>query len=363
MRNLSRPLVAIVGLVVLCAPAPADEPKQPEAAARWSKEKANAWYARQPWLVGCNFIPSSAVNQLEMWQQDTFDPKTIDRELGWAADRLGFNTARVFLHDLAWQADPAGFKERVRTYLAIAERHKIRTLFVLFDDVWNPEPKVGKQPAPRPGVHNSQWVRSPGPRVVNDPKQWGRLEKYVIDMLTTFGKDERILGWDLYNEPGNEGQVNKSMPLLKQTFVWARRAHPTQPLTVGLWRYDKAFKELNDAQLAASDVISFHHYGKANEVRRLIGDLKKHGRPLLCTEYMARTQGSRFATHLPVFKDEKVGCYNWGLVSGKTQTIYPWGSKAGAPEPKVWFHDVFRADGTPFDAKEVEAIRAATRGR
>ncbi len=332
--------------------------KQEEA--RWSPERARAWYDRQPWLVGCNFIPSTAVNQLEMWQADTFDPDTIDRELGWAAKKLGFNTVRVYLHDLAWEVDAKGFKQRLERFLTIADRHGIRPLLVLFDDCWNPDPKPGKQPAPRPGVHNSGWMRSPGPKVVNDSKAWGRLERYVTDVLTTFGKDKRVLMWDLYNEPGNEKQGNRSLPLLKQTFAWARKARAEQPLTAGLWRYDKEFQQLNDYQLAASDVITFHHYSVPKGLERLIADLKKHGRPLICTEWMARTNNSKVATHLPIFHREKVGCYNWGLVSGKTQTIYPWGSKPGSPEPKVWFHDLFRADGTPFDMKEIELFRTHT---
>jgi hypothetical protein len=337
---------------------PAQEP------ARWGPDKATAWYAQQPWPVGCNFIPSSAINQLEMWQADTFDPTTIDRELGWSANKLGFNTVRVFLHDLAYDADPKGFKERLDQFLQIAERHRIRPLLVLFDDCWNPEPKVGKQPAPRPGVHNSGWMRSPGPKVVNDPDAWARLERYVTDVVTTFGKDRRVLMWDLYNEPGNEKQENKSLPLLKQTFAWARQAHPEQPLTAGLWRYDATFKALNDYQAAASDIVTFHHYGKADDLKHLIERLRKEtARPLVCTEWMARTNNSKVAENLPVFFETRVGCYNWGLVAGKTQTVYPWGSKEGAPEPEVWFHDLFRTDGTPFDASEVELFRKYTAAR
>lgn len=351
--------VLLFGLVVTWAtsfePMQAGD-KLPE---RWSPEKANAWYAKQPWLVGCNFIPSSAINQLEMWQADTFDAKTIDRELGWAAG-IGFNTVRVFLHDLVWEADAPGLKKRIEQYLDIADRHKIRTMFVFFDDCWNKDPKIGKQPEPIPGAHNSGWMQSPGQAVVNNPKERARLERYVKDILGTFGTDERVLLWDLYNEPGNEKQGDKSLPFLKDVVRWARDAKPSQPLTVGVWFNNQ---KLNEFQLANSDVITFHNYDNAAHLRKEIGELKKHGRPLICTEYLARTHFSRFQTHLPIFKEEKVGCYNWGFVSGKSQTIYPWGSKKGTPEPKVWFHDVFRADGTPFDAKEVALIRKLTSAR
>ncbi len=320
---------------------------------KWTAENANEWYRRQPWLVGCNFIPSTAINQLEMWQDATFDPGTIDRELGWAAD-IGMNAVRVYLHDLVWQADAEGFKRRIDRYLDLAARKGIRTLFVLFDDCWNSDPKLGKQPEPIPGVHNSGWMQSPGTKVVTDPDGWKRLDSYVKGVLAAFAADERILMWDLYNEPGNNGLGDRSLPLLQAAFGWARAAHPQQPLTAGVW-YDN--QALIDFQLEASDVITFHNYNDASSLSEQIRRLKALGRPVICTEYMARTRGSRFATHLPIFKQERVGCFNWGLVSGKTQTIYPWGSPPGEPEPELWFHDIFRKDGTPFDRAEVELIK------
>jgi hypothetical protein len=329
-----------------------------DALRRWPADKANAWYDKQPWLVGCNFTPSSAINQLEVWQEETFDPQTIDRELGWA-EGIGFNTARVFLHDLAWEADVAGFKKRLDRYLEIADRHRIRTLFVLFDDCWTRHPKVGKQPQPIPGMHNSGWVQSPGEAVVVSPEYWDRLKRYVTDVVGSFGKDRRVLAWDLYNEPGNEKLGEKSLPLLRATFAWARAAAPEQPLTAGTW-FNNA--KLNEFQMQASDVITFHNYDSADALRKQIHELKKLGRPVICTEYMARPRGSRFETHLPIFKEEHVGCYCWGFVSGKTQTIYPWGSPKGAPEPKLWFHDLFRKDGSVFDEKEIALIKKLTRG-
>lgn len=323
---------------------------------RWSQQKANDWYHKQPWLVGCNFTPSTAINQLEMWQEGTFDPQTIDHELGWASS-LGFNTVRVYLHDLLWEADADGFQKRIDRYLAIAFGHGIRTAFVFFDDCWNDEPKLGKQPNPLPGVHNSGWMQSPGRKIVNDSSQWGRLERYVKGVVERFSTDERVIFWDLYNEPGNNLQGTNSLPLLQKAFEWARGAGPSQPLSVGIW-FD--LQEMNNFQLAASDIITFHNYNDTENLRTQIQDLKKHGRPLVCTEYMARGRDSKFQTHLPVFKSEQVGCLNWGLVSGKTQTIYPWGSPGGGPEPDPWFHDIFRKDGSSYDPDEVAFIQKIT---
>src|SRR6516165_5212093 len=130
----------LFALCLLCFVFSAEAQKQ-----IWTTEKANAWYKQQPWLVGCNFIPSTAINELEMWQAETFDKETIDRELGWAQG-IGMNSVRVFLHIVPWQTDAIGFKQRINEYLFIANKHKIRTMFVLFDDCWNDNPQAGAQP-------------------------------------------------------------------------------------------------------------------------------------------------------------------------------------------------------------------------
>lgn len=230
----------------------------------WSVEKANAWYQKQGWLVGANFLPSTAINQLEMWQAETFDPATIDKELGWAS-AIGMNVMRVYLHDLAWKADAKGFKKRMDQFLAIASKHKIKILFTIFDDCWNPDAAIGKQPDPKPGIHNSGWVRSPNKNVHNDSSQWKYLELYVKDILGTFKNDDRVLMWDLYNEPGNSGYDLTSLPLLKKVFEWAWFIRPAQPLTCATW-YNNT--ELNDYQLTHSDVITIHNYNAAANLEK-----------------------------------------------------------------------------------------------
>ena len=326
---------------------------------RWSQARAKHWYDEQPWLIGCNFIPSTAINQLEMWQADTFDLATIDRELGWAAG-LGFNTVRVYLHDLLWLADADGLLERINQYLTVASKHGIRTTLVFFDACWNNYGYLGKQPQPIPGVHNSGWLQSPTGKVLVDGSAWGRLEAYVVGVMDYLRDDERVLMWDLYNEPGNEGYLESSFPLLQAVFAWARRVNPAQPLTVGVWDEGSAFERLNQFQLEHSDIITFHNYEPLESLERQMTALQSYDRPLICTEYMARTRGSYFATHVPVFKDARVGCYNWGLVAGKTQTQYPWYSSQGRPEPELWYHDIFYSDGTPYDETEVNVIKATT---
>lgn len=351
--------------------------KQEKApAGRWSKEKAWEWYNKYDWLVGTNFNPSTAINQLEFWQAETFDPETIDRELKWSAD-LGMTLHRVYLHNLLWQQDSAGFLDRLDKYLAISDKHGIKTMFVIFDDVWHPVPKLGKQPEPIPRVHNSGWVQAPGAEILGDSTRHDEMQGYVKGVIGRFANDERVICWDLYNEPDNvAGQKGRaelevknkkmySLALLKKVFKWAREVNPSQPLTVGLWKgkpehwgMPDSLSAIDRYVVAHSDVISFHAYDVDMEIVKLkIAGLKRYDRPLLCTEYLRRPENN-FMNMLPIFKKDKIAAINWGFVSGKTNTIYPWRSwnEKFETEPEHWHHDILRKDGTPFSKDEVEFI-------
>jgi hypothetical protein len=341
---------------------------------RWSEKAASDWYRKQPWLVGSNYIPASAVNQLEMWQADTFDPARINLELTWAED-LGMNTMRVFLHDLPWQQDAGGFERRISRFLAIADKHGIRPILVLFDSCWDPFPQLGTQAPPKPGVHNSQWVQSPGAKELLDPALRERFLKYAQDVVRTFAGDKRILAWDVWNEPDNTnaasygtseppGEDRAVMAVLPTVFEWVRAGVPTQPLTSGLWRGDWSAPEkltpMEKMQIELSDVISFHNYDAPEEFEKRVRWLQAYNRPILCTEYMARPNKSTFQGILPIAKKYKVGAYNWGFVVGKTQTNLPWDSWQKPytdREPAMWFHDIFYFDGKPYRPEEVEFIK------
>jgi hypothetical protein len=324
----------------------------------WTAEQANEWYQQWEWLRGCNFTPSTAINQLEMWQAETFDPETIDRELGWAS-AIGLNCMRVYLHHLAWDVDKEGFKQRMNDYLGIADKHGVSTVFVFFDDCWNPVYEAGTQPEPKPGIHNSGWVRDPGELLFADSLLINKLEAYVKDVLTAFKDDRRIVLWDLYNEPGNNGKGDASLPLLEKTFTWGRTVNPSQPLSAGVW--NRNLENLNRYQLENSDVITYHNYNTSDDHRQAIDTLLKFGRPLICTEYMARRNNSTFQDIMPMLKAENIGAINWGLVDGKTNTKYAWDEPLpDGTEPALWFHDIFRTDGTPYKQEEVDLIKSLT---
>ena len=328
---------------------------------------SNNW--DQTWHFGANFTPSTAINQLEMWQQDSFDVATIDRELGFA-EKIGMNIMRVYLHDLLWEQDEEGFLGRLESYLALADAHHIATMFVFFDDCWRAEFQLGKQPEPTPFTHNPGWLQSPGNRAADDLSQRQRLERYVKGVLKHFAKDQRIALWDLYNEPGNGAagdHVSKtglresaSLPLLRDVFRWARDVGPTQPLTAAPWNFNASFDELNHFMFDHSDVVSFHAYSPPQTLHERINCIRQEakGRPIICSEYMARTMGSTFKDCLPILRDNGIGAINWGLVSGKTQTIFPWKWNESKGMPALPFHDVFNRDGTLLVPEEADVFAA-----
>lgn len=342
---------------------------------RWTAERAQDWYTNVPWLVGCNFTPSTAGNQLEMWQVDTFDPDTIDRELGWAAS-IGMNSVRVFLHNLVWSIEGDAYLDRIDTVLGLCAKHNLSMMPVLFDGVWNPRPARGAQPEPKPGLHNSVWVQGPGADMLHDPSTWPELRRYVEAVVTRFGNDSRVAIWDLFNEPAqHDSETLKDADLfarkqtavdqlVRQVFDWARAVNPSQPLTVGLYgaidKPDDPAAGINATALELSDVISFHSYDPGPGLEGWINALAAHGRGVICTEWLARTEGSTVDL-LEIMATHRVGAYNWGLVDGKTQTKYPWSSwwEPVAPDA-TWFHEIFHTNGDPYAESEVALFRSLT---
>ena len=310
---------------------------------------------------------------IEMWNPDTFDPEIIDKELAWAAE-IGFNSVRVFLHYIPWSEDTTGYLDRIDHFLQIADRHGISTMLVLFDGVWDPNPRPGPQPAPRPHIHNSTWVQCPGRELLGDITQYPQLEGYVKGIMKRFANDHRVLIWDLFNEADNPNtftyrktelpkKAHFVLLLTQKTFAWAREVNPSQPLTAGIWRGNwsslETMSELDQFMVTHSDVISFHSYASLKKTQKRVDQLKVYGRPVVCTEYLARGTGNTFKKILPMFNRENVGAYNWGLVNGKTQTIYPWSSWKihRKKPPKKWHHDMLNPNGKPFDESEIELIR------
>lgn len=355
---------------------------------RWTEADARSWWAARPWVCGFNFLPSTAVNFLEMWHRDSFDAPTIERELGWAAD-LGFNAFRINLHYLVWKHDRDGLLDRLDRVMGMAARRGIDTIPVLFDDCGfgGSEPEYGPQPDPIPAVHNSRAVASPGRALLCSGEEMDGFDLYVSDIVGRFRSDARVLLWDLYNEPGNrmvfgpDGATlyepdfsDQSLALMRASFATARACAPAQPLTVGAWTTpvagatDTAYETpIDKTALALSDIVTFHAYLSTAKVDAIITALAAMGRPMLCTEWMARPVGSRIDDQLSLFRDRDVGCVQWGLVQGRTQTWLPWPAElvaahGGNADRSVWFHDILYPSGIPYDMSEAETLRARNSG-
>ncbi|KAJ3166995.1 hypothetical protein HK101_011853 [Irineochytrium annulatum] len=366
------------------------QPEDPTAAAapapkraRWTPERAAEWYEAQPWLVGSNYVPTYASNQLEMFQPDTFNLSRIDEETSWAQE-MGFTTNRVFLHNLLYEEDSEGFLGRLDKVVGVMAARGIRPLLVFFDSCWDPYPQPGPQREPAPGVHNSRWLQSPGAEVlvtidkeerasaasgadVISSTLKDKLKTYVQAVASRFGDDGRVLDVNghchrqVWNEPDNGVGDRLAIieRILPEAFEWIREVNVTQPLTSGLWygieREEWGYTKLMQIQAAYSDVISFHSYGRPRDWESWAEILQgRFGRPVICTEWLARSVGSTVRGVLPVGKHLNVGMINWGFGFGRSQTIYPWDSwqHPYKEEPNPWFHDLMRPDGSPYSEDE-----------
>lgn len=328
---------------------------------RWSRERAGAWWQAQPWLMGANYVPSNAVNDVEMWMKDTFDPELIRRELTWAA-QAGMNTMRVFLSYHVWLNERQAFLDTFESFLRIADECGHVVLPILFDDCAfdsGADPVYGRQPDPIPCVHNSRWVPSPGLKVQYDPEQRPSCREYLRDVIGAHRDDARIVAWDLYNEPGNCQRGLRCLPLLVEAFAWARELEPVQPLTSGIWAYGEEWLGLNMVIAALSDVINLHAYCAPDETQRLVEEaMARSGRPVIVTEWMHRPNGSTIMDLLPYYAQRRIPVWQWGLVNGRTQTHLNWDTwKNPDGQPEVWQHDILLADGTPYMAEEIELMR------
>jgi hypothetical protein len=322
----------------------------------WPKEKAWQWYRAQPWLCGFNYVPANDVSYTEMWMDGGFDAKQIDRELA-LAPQTGFNCLRVVLSYVDWKGDRTGFLRRFDDFLAICDRHQLRAIVCFFDDCsfgLITDPVFGPQPAMVPGWYGNGWTPSPGHKTVVDRSAFPDLQRYVQEVMQAHKSDSRVLCWDLYNEAGNAGMGEKSLPLLEACFHWAREVAPVQPITSRDYGARNAITPFVDTH---SDIITLHCYAKPDRLRQRLAEVAQPGRPVICTEWMNRNTGSTVADCLPVFAAQDVGCLNWGLVNGKTQTNLNWGHRPGQPDPPKWQHDLYHGDFTPYDPAELQLFR------
>ena len=349
---------------------------------RWSQEKIWEWYNARPWLRGCNYMSADCANRVDQWQALGFEERieTTERELA-LMQQTGFNTVRLILEFVVWKEEHDSFLERFERYLSLCAKYGISCMITLANDCMPPKhdgwklPQIGKQEYDW-GYHGGKKRSQHGvcaetsPHFyLDDPILREEYFEMVKEMVTLYRNDERICIWDVYNEPGNRMRDVPTLPNLKRMFELVRSCKPTQPLTCAVWRMNGnesvPLSKVEQYALDQSDIISYHCYKEYNEHIKIIKRLKKEGRPILNTEWLARCTHNDVFSLFPLFYLEKIGCYNWGFVAGKYQTYEPWESTwtryNNGEETNVdftkWFHDLYRPSHHPYDPKEIEVIR------
>ena len=348
----------------------------------WTKEKAWEWYNAQPWIRGCNYMPASAANRLDMWQEYGSGERfgEMDRELA-LAESIGFNTVRVLLEENgfgAWYYEHDDFMRNFEKFLTLCGKHKIRAIVGLGNDCSRPKPLWSiPKPGPQPcdwGYHGarrqSQHGSFPGMTgyiAADDPELKPKFFKMCEEVMAKYREDDRILFWNIWNEPGNNGRDKVSAPLVREMFELAWRTGVTQPCAADIWdeRMEPSMDTAKGVAASLSDIISYHSYqplaGQIEFAKRIKA---KFGRPMVNTEWLARILGCDVQDCYPFFAQERIGCTCWGFVAGKYQTYEPWESmwrqieKGGGETYRMtkWFHDLYRPSFRPYDPEEIRVI-------
>ncbi len=358
---------------------------------KWSNEKAWEWFNARPWIRGFNFVPSDCSGWVEMWQEYNHEKKveTMRTELA-LAKQIGFNAVRQFLAFDVWMYQRESFLKNVEEYLEICHENGLGVMFVLISDGGRPKkkPEFGEinagifhgsfkvdtrmipgifpctdpvASAATPAATAAKPAPTPLYSPVDEPELAEKFYEYCEDLASRYAKDERVIVWNLWNEPGNSSRGTLSVPHMKRAFEIFRSHDPIQPLCADVWRIPKSNILTEEEALAIelSDVISYHDYGSLDHSVRVIEFLRQFDRPLLNTEWLHRVQFNNVATHLPLYYNNNVGIFNWGFVNGKFKGHEPWEAcwkryaKGEKLEMTKWQHDLLRPNHRPYDPEEI----------
>lgn len=348
----------------------------------WTKERAWKWYNDHAWIRGCNYMSADCANRVDQWQEYGFEERfvTTEKELTLMAE-IGYNSIRIIPEFIVWKKEHDGFMARFERYIELAAQKGISCMVVLGNDCMPPYEEalkrmhLGEQHVDW-GYHGGRKVSQHGSfdgsgySVLDNPEYAKEYYEFVRELVETYKNDERIIIWDVFNEPGNSKRDSMSLPHLKKFFEIIRAIDPIQPLTVGIWSQNTELDKLMDIEkygLENSDIVSYHNYGTYETNIQELQLLKKLERPVVNTEWLNRCGGNTIEELFPLFYLEKVGCYNWGFVAGKYQTYEPWnGVWDGYKEhPEYydnfdftkWLHDLYRPSLNPYNPKEIEIIK------
>ena len=345
---------------------------------KWSVERINKWYDAHAWIRGCNYMSADCANRIDQWQSEGFEERfeTTKTEIKLMKE-LGFNSVRLIPEFIVWDEEHDSFFERFDRYLDLLWEHGISSMVVLANDCMPPKNDAWK--APKLGPQHTDWgyhggrknsqhgvFNAVGYHVLDDEETAVKYFEMVREIVTRYKDDERIIIWDVYNEPGNSNRRELTPKNLKKIFEICREIDPSQPLTCATWSGDgENVPEVEKFGLENSDIITYHNYSTFEEHIRVINHLKKLGRPIMNTEWLARCTSNTVFDNFPVFFLERIGCYNWGFVAGKYQTYEPYeahwkwyySDKNANVDFTKWFHDLYRPSLRPYDPRETELIK------
>lgn len=351
---------------------------------RWSESKAQEWYDKLPWLRGCNFIGSDCANRFDMWQSYKAEEKlaTAKRELALCED-IGFNTVRIWIIFESWLNEPQFFMQMLEEYISICAEHHLAVMLCLTSEEDLPcgeysdfRPiRVGEQKY-AVGYHQGQFPESAERAALPKwhyaqstelaPKFW----QMIKDIVNKYATDERILCWNIYNEPGITLKEDECIPVLTKMFETVRACDPIQPVTADVWRGlnedDSPKTKVEEIALKNSDIISFHNYSSYCKFCKLVDAFSIYNRPIFCTEWLHRINHNIVGEIYPLLYIKNIANYCWGFVVGKTQTNEPWDilwNEYYDPNKNVdydftkWQHDLFRPNFRPYDPTEIDLIK------
>ena len=350
---------------------------------QWTKEEAWEWYRSQTWIRGFNGVPSNCVSFAAMWQ--SYNHEAVFRQIRYEFDlakKTGFNAVRVFLDFEVWLAEHDSFMRNLEEYLCLADEYGLKVMPILANDCNTP--KAAFKPF-TPGEQHMDWGWHSGLAAGPFAEQhqtmgWQHLDeeeyrplyyKMVDEIAGKYARDERIHIWDIWNEIGNSRRGAKSVPYLEEIFRIVRSHDPIQPLTADCWTFDPetmattTVEELRALEL--SDIITFHYYRSYQNMIRIIDWLKEtYGRPIINNEWLNRIEHNNVDEIFPLFYLEEIGSYHWGLIQGYSQTYEPWGEYLrfirdpdyqGDLDFTRYQHDLYRFNGCPYIAREIEIIK------
>ena len=347
---------------------------------RWTEREAWEWQEKVGWLRGCNFIGSDCANRIDMWQSsgNAAHMQTAEREIALCRD-MGFNTVRVIVEYDVWLQERESFLKVLESYISLFAKYNQKVMITLANeavlcrgDIYTPKP-LGEQTYAL-GYHQGRLPLTPEQKALQPYHELERKEtresflEMIREIVSIYRSDDRVICWNVFNEPGITIGVDRSIPLIKTMFETVRERDPSQPLASDIWYWGDPEQLRPNDQLSAdlSDVISWHSYKPMAEFAEDYSIMKKIGRPILLTEWLNRINYQEVREMYPLLFLEKINCWCWGFVAGKTQTYEPWTSlweQFDAKDGNVrydftrWQHDLFRTNLRPYDPKEIDLIK------